>query len=146
MRFFQKFKINRLQKKIKKLQFARTEEGKGDKKEEIATYFQLAKLYKSKKYDPHGIYELECYRAAAHLDDPNAQYLCGKRLMDKGRFWHDWTQGIFGSKIHRKYATDFFDEGLRYINEAEMHGHPLAKRLHGLAYIRGWGIQQNNDE
>ena len=146
MAFFKKLKINRLKKKLKKLQAAR-ENGKGNLKEEIATYFALARVYeKSKKYDPADIYALECYRAAASLGDAVAQYRCAKRLIDKGRFWSEWAHGMFGSKIHQKYAEDFFAEAQTYLIESENQGHALAKRLHGLAYIHGWGLQQNKDE
>ncbi len=147
MAFFEKLKIKQLQKKLKKLYAARIEDGKANLKEEISAYFELAKLYeKSKKCDPSGIYALECYRAAANLGNATAQYICAKRLIDKGCFWREWALGMFGNKVHQKYADDLFTEAQTYLTESETQGHPLAKRLHGLAYIRGWGLQQNSDE
>lgn len=147
MGFFRKFKINRLKKKLQKLQADRIEQGKSHLKEEINTYIELAKLYKKNKPGEFTeIYVMECYRAAAHLGDANGQYFCAKWLMDRARFWENWEKGLFGSKIHQKYADALFKESIQYLIEAEEQGHPLAKRLHGLAYIRGWGLLENGDE
>jgi TPR repeat protein len=147
MALLTRFKIKRLKKKLERLYAARVETGKGQLDEEIATYFTLANVYKKKKrLDPEKIYQLECYRAAAHLGDANAQYLCAKALLEKARFWDGWTKTIFGQKIHQKYADNLFSEALSYLIESEEQGHPLAKRLHGLSYIRGWGVEKNDDQ
>jgi TPR repeat protein len=147
MGFMQNIKKKRLKKKLEKLYAARVEQGKGNSKEEIAAYFALADIYKKNKpQDPKGIYQLECYRAAAHLGDANAQYICAKSLLEQGRFWEDWTKTLFGQKVHRTYADNLFAEALSYLLESEQQGHPLAKRLHGLSYIRGWGLHKNPDE
>lgn len=147
MEFLQKIKLKKLLKKLTKLHNSRIENGKGSITDEITAYFNLAAWYnRHKKQDPCGIFALECYRAAANLGNASAQYLCGKELMDKGCFWDKWSTGLFGNKIHQKYAADYFAEGLSYLIEAEQQEHPLAKRLHGIAYIRGWGLQPNSDE
>lgn len=147
MRFTQNLKIKRLKKKLEKYYTARVEEGKGNIKDEIAHYFTLAELYKeNKQQDPKGIFQLECYRAAAHLGDANAQYLCAKSLLEQGRFWDDWKKTLFGQKIHQTYADNLFAEGISYLLESEQQGHPLSKRLHGVCCIRGWGVHKNTDE
>lgn len=145
--FFKKGKMERLKKKLQKLYAARIEGRKELSSEEIIAYFKLAEFYKkNKKYDPEGIYQLECYRAAARLGDANAQYFCGKAFLEKAHFWEKWSQSMFGAEIHRKYTADYFAEALGYLAESEEQGHPLAKRLHGLSYIRGWGVPKDVDK
>jgi hypothetical protein len=44
------------------------------------------------------------------------------------------------------YAGGSFREALGFVIAAQNHGHILAKRLHGLAYINGWGLEVDRDK
>lgn len=144
---FQKLKFKSLQRKAKKLHDLREQGANIDVKNEIAAQIELGKFYDNHPFNknyPHAdLYALECYRMAASLGDPEAQYICGKRLFDKARFWENWSTGMYGSGIHKKYASSYYEEAFTYLKEAESHSHPLAKRLQGLAYINGWGVAKN---
>lgn len=146
---FQKMKLNSLQKKAKKLHDIRESGANVDVKNEIAVQNELGKFYDAHPYDKNypdaELYALECYRLAANLGDTQAQYICGQRLFDKARFWENWSLGMYGAAIHKTYAARYYEEAFTYLQEAENGGHALAKRLRGLAYINGWGLEKNVD-
>lgn len=147
MNFLQRAQLRSLQKKAKQLYEKRIAGNTTpDIAAEIATQLKLAKFYDKHRFDKElsntEILAFECYRAAALLGDLEAQYICGKRLLDKGRFWEQFSQGMYGTHVHKKYAEEAYKEGLSYIEAAEEQGYPLAKRLHGLAYLKGWGVEQ----
>src|SRR3990167_10421428 len=97
------------------------------------------------KIFPHATeYILESYRAIAALNDTNAQYIVGKKLLEQGKFWDSLQKTLFSCSVHQKYAADTYKEAFVYLDSAEAGGHPLAKRLKGLAFVNGWGVEKNN--
>lgn len=147
MNMLQKLKLKALISKIQKFHDMREKGVNIDLKDEITSQLQLAKFYQEHLYDKDvpdaAIYVLECYRAAASLGDVHSQYICGQRQFEKGRFWENFSTGIYGHPVHKKYATACYDEAFIYLKEAENNGHPLAKRLHGLALIKGFGVPKD---
>lgn len=154
MILFKSSKIKRLLKKAKLLQRHRAQTSTPSPaaiKKEIACYQQLAKLYETqigKKKFPFAKEQcLECYRAAAVLEDAQSNYLLAKALIEEGKF-RDALQrdGVFASSINERLTKQLFDEGIAYLQAAEPFNHSLAKRLLGLCYIRGWGVEANQDK
>lgn len=150
MNFLQKRKLNSLKAKVQKLHEQREQGISVDVSQEIDACTQLAKFYEKHYFDkglPHAeIYAFECYRAAAVLGSAQAQYVCGQRLFEKAQFWEQWSNSIFGQTIHRKYAQEYYDEAFTYLQEAENSGHALAKRLRGLAFVKGFGVPKDVDK
>lgn len=144
MFFLKKMKLSRLLKKVRKLHQLRDQGGKVDSKHEIAALKELAKFYDKNPFNKNipqaETLALEYYRAAAALNDAQAQYICSERFFKLGLFWQAWANDIYGSTIHKEYAQGYFTEAYTYVKAAEEGGYALAKRLHGLAYIHGWGV------
>ena len=117
---------------------------------ELGLLYEIAKIYDryqfSKKLPHARELALEAYRAAAALNDSNAQYIVGQRLLEQGKFWDSLKSSLYACNAHLKYATDTYTEAFAYLDAAEAAGHPLAKRLKGLAYINGWGLEKNSDK
>jgi len=151
MNLLQKTKFNSLQKKARKFYEVRQgqQAGNPDMAAEIKLQYELAEFYKNHRFDkdvPHAeIYEFECYRLAAILGDIKAQYLCGKKLLEKGRFWEGMAQTLYTCQAHNKYAYEAYKEGLTYLETAEQNGYAPAKRLRGLAFMHGWGLPKDYD-
>ncbi len=149
--YFKTRKERSLQKKILGLYTMREDNTSNDAdlKKEIALNFKLAAFYKKRrfsKYFPNAFLLVqECYRAAASLGDAQAQYFVSQLLARQGRFWTERAQGIYSCNAYNKYADDFFQESFAYLKAAEAQGHPLAKRMHGMAYIHGWGVAVDED-
>jgi TPR repeat protein len=145
MNFFQNLKLKSLRKKVQKTHTLREKKGTDvEIKNEVAAQYNLAKFYDEHLFDkklPHAdIYALECYRAAASLEDAKASYICGSRLLEQAKFWDAWSRSpIYGTAIHKKYANNFYEEAFAYLTVAEERDYPLAKRLLGLSFIHGWG-------
>jgi len=118
-------------------------------KKEIVLLYEIAKIYEKQQFRkkfPHAAdYALETYRVAASLSDINAQYIVGNKLLEKGKFWDSLQKMIFACSAHKKYAEAAYEEAFVYLDSAEAGGHPLAKRIKGLAYVNGWGVEKNND-
>jgi hypothetical protein len=152
MNFFQKIKLNRLQKKVQKTHDLRERQGgKADAQNEIKAQYELAQFYDKHFFDkklPHAeVYALDCYRAAASLGDAKAEYICGQRLLEQAKFWDARSRSpIYGNTIHKRYATGFYEEAFAYLRSAEAHGYALAKRLLGMIYINAWGVAKHMDE
>ncbi len=145
---FKRFKIRRLTKKIKNLQLARVHNQPSEEslKKEIAFYHKLAEIYgsfcHSKRFPFAHEMVLECYRASSTIDDPVAQYLLGKHLLEEARFREDLQKnGVFANANNERCMKQRYEEGLAYILAAEKLNHIEAMRLHGLCYINGWGIE-----
>ena len=150
--FIKTRKARKLQKKITLLYKQRQSNSVSDADlaKEIAYNLELAEYYDKKRWNTHFPYaELlaqEAYRAAASLNDVNAQYLLSKRLVKMARFWQERSQGIYAMQVHQRYANDLYEEAFAYLETAEKQGHALAKRLHGLAYINGWGVEKEEEK
>lgn len=146
-----KWRVNSIKKKIEPLYKKRLESSATDIeiKKEIALHKKLIDIYKKKRFSkrfPHAaIYIREGYRVAANLNDAESQYELSKILFEKGRFWDDMKKSIYAAKIHDTYAKECYREAFAFLQAAEDQGHALAKRLHGQAYINGWGIQSDED-
>lgn len=149
MNFLQRFKLRSLKKKAEVL-FKKRDSGAGDVKQEIKIHKDLAEFYDKHQFDKKLPYApqsaLEHYRIAAILGSSEAQYIFAKRKLEEGKYWDEWIEGIYGRTIHKTYAKACYEEAFNYLSEAEKNSYPLAKRLHGLAYIHGWGIEKNKDE
>jgi len=150
MNFLSKIKLKSLRKKVNNLHNKRERGENIDVKYEIKAQKELGKFYDKHRFDkklPNAeILANECYRAAALLGDSVAQYIFAERQLQKGKFWDEFAQGIYGRDIHKTYATNAYEEGFNYLKEADASGSPLAKRLHGLAYINGWGVEVDQDK
>ena len=84
---------------------------------------------------------MAAYRASATLDDSIAQYLLGKHLLDEGKFRENLqSEGVFASENNERQMQACYVDAHAYLSAAEKLGHIQAKRLHGLAYINGWGV------
>lgn len=147
---FTRFKINRLVKKLKVMQQNRIHNPVSDEilKKEIAGYKKLASIYRSlhgkKKYPFAHEMELECYRAAAMLDDAEFQFLLGKALLEKAKFRQELQENpIFANPSNERQIHQLYEEAHAYLMTAEKLHHIEAKRLQGLCYINGWGVQQD---
>jgi len=149
MNFLQKRKLKALRKKVEKTHTLREQDATNlNRKNEVTAQEELAKFYAAHRFDkdiPNAeILELECYRANAALGEVRAQYLCGEHLLTKAKFWANWAQNpIYGASIHKKYATNLFDEAFAYLEAADAVGYVLAKRLLGMIYIHGWGVPKD---
>lgn len=145
-------KINRLTKKATTLYKHRQNNKVNDSaiNKEIAIYLALAKLYDklsfNKKFPNARDYAIECYRAAAGLNNVEALYIIGKRLLEQAKFKVNLDHTLYTSKSHEKYANLLFDEAYAFLEAAEDAGHTLAKRLRGLAFINGWGVSADKEK
>ena len=142
------FKINRLTKKLKTMQQSRIHNQPSDEalKNEIAGYHKLADIYRSlygnKKHPFAREMLLECYRASATIDDSVAQYLLGKNLLDEATFREDLQlKGVFSNPSNDRQMKQLYEEAHAYLLAAEQLNHIEAKRLRGLCYINGWGVE-----
>lgn len=147
MLFLKRFKIKRLSKKIKALQYNRVHNPASDEaiKKEITLYHALAALYRSlygkKKYPFAREMTLECYRAATTIEDSDSQYILGEFFLKEAKFREALeNEGIFASSGNEKRMKALYEEALAYLTAAEQLGHVKAKRLHGLCYINAWGV------
>ena len=150
---FKRFKIKRLSKKAKSLKQSRIHSQPSDEalKKEKAIYYHLASIYQkkigNKKWPFAKDMVGECYRAAAGLDDANAQYKIADESIKEGQFRKQLQEeGLFASTANDKRMKLLFEEGLAYLKAAENLGHTKAKRLHGLCYINGWGVEQDKKQ
>jgi TPR repeat protein len=152
MGFLKRFKIKRLVKKISSLKQSRelnqpTEEAIRIEKE---GYHRLAAMYASvhgkKKWPFARERRLACYRASAMLDDAEAQYVLGKALLDEAKFRASLEEGkVFASQSNARSMAQLYEEALAYLSAAEGLKHVLARRLHGLCYINGWGVPEDKE-
>lgn len=145
--WFKRFKIKRLQKQLRGLSAARLNHTSSSEalQKEIALYFTLAKVYESllgnKKHPFAREQALACYRAAAALDDSQAQFIVGQKLLEEARM-HEELQngGLFASDANAAYLKMLYSDAHGFLLAAEKHQHIKAKRVRGLCYINGWGV------
>lgn len=152
MCFFTRYKIHRLEKKLKLLQHQRLHNPASSEalKKEIAVCHELARLYSrlkfKKKYPFANLMVLECHRAATALDNAESQYQVGKTLLDIGKFREKLQQeGIYASSSNERQVRQTYDEAHAYLLAAEKQNHIEARRLRGLSYINGWGVDVNQN-
>ncbi|KTD19399.1 hypothetical protein E3983_08275 [Legionella israelensis] len=147
-----RWKIRKLTKKLKALKHNRLSEQPRDEviKKEISYYFELAALYKTvigkKKFPYAKLMLLECYRAAAALDDSTANFNLGYHLLEEAKY-RDALQkeGLFDSQRNEVRMSQLYEEAHAYLKAAEQLGHIEAKRLRGLCYINGWGVDVDKE-
>ncbi len=151
MNIFKRLKLRSLKKKALAMAKLRQSEAVSDVaiKKEIILYLEIAAIYDKYQFDKKTLnaewLAIENLRVAADLHDANAQYQVGKRFLEKGKFWDEIRATIYASDIHNQYAKNYYNEAFLYLKSAEDQNHPLAKRLHGLAYINGWGVPQDQE-
>lgn len=150
MNFLAKMKLKGLLKKAKHLCDKREQGANVNIKNEIKVLKQLAKFYQKHRSDKKLPYATiladEYHRAAASLNDADAQYTLGQTKLEEGKFWQAWIEGNYGSEVHSIYAAQAFKEAFELLKDADKSGYPLAKRLHGLAYINGWGVDVDQNK
>jgi len=118
---------------------------------EVAMYLSLGKIYHSlkgnKKYPFAENMYRECLRAAAGLDDAKSQYELGKILLEEAKS-RDLLEkdGLFANPSNERQAKHLYEEAHAYLIAAEKLEHVLAKRLRGLTYINGWGVENDKDK
>lgn len=153
MKFLRQFTINRLMKKLKSLQQSRalSQPNEDSLKKEKGYYHTLADIYAS-YHNPrrHPFAQnmvLECYRAAATLDDSEAQYTLGNALLEEAKQRERLqNNGVFASKSNEKRMQQLYEEAHAYLTSADKLNHILARRLRGMCYINGWGVEANQDQ
>lgn len=152
MCWLKKIKINRLYKKLRNMQLSRLQNQSTPEmlKKELLTYENLAKVYakliRNKKFPFAREQELACYRAAAVLDDMNAQYILGKKLLEEAKLRDTLQQSeLFTSESNAFFMNELYKEAHAFLLEAEKKQHINAKRIRGLCYINGWGVPVNKD-
>ena len=145
-------KVKSLEKKINALRQTRLAQEVADSEiaKEIALYHDLAEVYEKLRFDKEHPYAhflvLESYRSAATLGDVKALYRLASQLIERGKFWQSLGDSHFACKTHEKYIHDTFEEAFVYLQAAEDKDDFKAKRLHGLVYINGWGVDIDLDK
>ncbi|KGP63818.1 hypothetical protein EP47_12360 [Legionella norrlandica] len=149
---FTRWKIKRITKKIRAMQSNRVSNQPGDEalKKEILYYFELAGIFKRlkghKKFPYAEIMMVECYRAAASLDDSSANFQLGQIFLEEAKYRQKLdNEGIFNSQANLRRAQQLYDEAHAHLIAAERLGHVGAKRLRGLCIINGWGVAVDKD-
>lgn len=150
---FKRWKIKKLTKKIKAMQQYRQHNQPNDEvlAKERTYYHELAACYRRlrghKAYPFAEEMEQACWRASAVIDDKEAQYWLGKQLLDEAKFREQLQQeGVFASSSNERQRYQGYEEAHAYLQAAEKLGHIEAKRLRGLCYINGWGVEANRDK
>ncbi len=139
-----------MKKKIKALKHDRALNPTSDEAiaKEINLYMNLAKIYRSvknrKKFPFAEVMVDECYRAAASLDSVEAQYILGSKLLEEGKFREKIEQEeLFANLSNKRQQQQLYEEAHAYLLAADNLGHIKAKRLRGLCYINGWGVDSD---
>lgn len=152
MNIVTRLKLRSLKKKALAMVKKRQENAVSDAEltKEIALHAEITALYdkhKTDKKSPNAeLLAIESLRIAAQLGDANAQYELGRRLLEKGKFWDEVKASYLANDIHDKYAKDCYDEAFLFLRSAQEQSQPLAKRLHGMAYINAWGVERDEDK
>ncbi|MBI2786042.1 MAG: hypothetical protein HYX60_06960 [Legionella longbeachae] len=151
MAYLTRWKIKRIIKKIKLMQANRVNNQPGDEmlKREISYYFELAAIYNrlkaNKKFPFAQQMGVECYRAAAALDDAEANYQMGHIYLEEAKFREGLEkEAVLKSEANLKKCLQLYEEAHAYLVAAMDLGHISAKRLRGLSFINGWGLDVDN--
>lgn len=143
-----RWKIKKIIKKLKAMKADRVHNQPGEEllKKEIAYYFELAEIYNSLKFKKKYPYALlmreECLRAAAEIEDAQANYQLGKMILDEAIFRENLENDeVFKNESNAKKYQQLYKEAHVYLLVAIDLGHIEAKRLRGLCFINGWGLE-----
>lgn len=152
MCFFKGMKIKRLTKKLKALRQTRESNQVSDLaiQTEKNGYHALARMYRElqgkKKWPFAREMVLASYRASAMLDDAEAQFLLGKALLDEAKFREGLeNEELFASQSNVRTMGQLYEEAHAYLSSSEGFQHVEARRLHGLCYINGWGVAEDQE-
>lgn len=71
--------------------------------------------------------------------------MVAERLLSYGKFWEEIALNpLYKTNQPKAYSQSFFEESMVYLQAADEQGYPLARRLLGMSYIRGWGNSPPN--
>ena len=147
------FRIKRAIKLLKSMQEDRLHQAPNPVRiqKEIAIYRKIAKIYARlvghKKWPFAHIQAECCYRASAGLDDAESQYILGKKLLDEAIFREKLqSEMIFESLSNELRIKDLYKDAHGYLHSAVSDKPIQAKRLLGLCYINGWGVNADKDK
>ena len=148
--FLTRWKLSRLLKVVKRYQTIRENGNNKSVPLEIKALWVLADYYKNKlltnaKFPLARLYLFEYLRAAASLNDKNAQYQCGLMRFEEAKFYAAWCLSSYRRAIHEKLRTEAFDEAFAFLEVAIKNKHSDALRYKGLAYINGWGVDKDTN-
>ncbi|WP_419418655.1 hypothetical protein ACNVED_08815 [Legionella sp. D16C41] len=153
MNFFTRFTIRSMKKKLKVLKHNRLLNPASDEAiaKETNLYLNLAKVYESiknrKKFPFAELMVNECLRAAASLDSSEAQFKLGSKLLEEGKFREQLEQEeLFANASNNRQQQQLYEEAHAYLLAADNLGHIDAKRLRGLCYINGWGVNADKKQ
>lgn len=153
MILFKNAKIKSTTKKIKVLQKGRllNQPREEDIARESELYQRLIDIYQPlighKKFPHAQLMIRECYRAGASLDNAEFRYLMGKSLLDEAKYREQLEKDeVFSSPANQKAMKDLYQEAHAYLQTAQALGHIQAKRLQGLSYINGWGVDVDQEK
>jgi TPR repeat protein len=153
MIFFKRLTLKSLTKKAKAMQQNRLLNQPSDAllAKEIDIYLTMARIYqafrKTKKNPFTELMVRECLRAATTLDSSSAQYDLGQKLLEEAKFRDKLEkEGVFANASNQRQAFQLFEEAHAYLLSAENLSHVLAKRLRGLCYINGWGVEVDKNK
>lgn len=151
--FLKRLKIKSLTKKLKSMHQYRTLNPVKDEviAKEISYYRELASIYhsliSSRSYPYAADMEIACLRAAAGLNDKNAQYRLGQLLLDEAKFRETLqTDEWLASSTNEIFMDLLYQDALAFLQSASKLGHIQAKRLFGLCYINGWGVEIDKEK
>lgn len=151
--FMKRFKIKRLTKKINALQSVRAHAPAkpDDIKKELRYYRELMliykKLFKNKRVPFAKLAYLECLRQASELEDALSSFELGQLLLEEAKFRTSiQSDGALASTINEKKASQLYEEAHAYLSNAEQLGSSKAKRLKGLCFINGWGVDPDQSK
>ncbi len=152
MCWFKKFKINRLQKQLRNMQLSRLQNQANSEmlNKELVAYIKLAKIYEkligNRSFPFAREQALACYRAAAVLDDMNAQFILGQKLLEEAKLRDALQRSeLFSSASNEIFMNELYKEAHAFLLAAEKKQHINAKRIRGLCYINGWGVPVDKD-
>lgn len=153
MIFLQRLTIKRMTKKLKAMKQNRQLNQPTDEilAKEVSIYMNLSEIYHSlknkKKFPFNELMANECLRAAAALDSSKAQYELGMKLLEEAKFRDGLEKdGLFANSSNQRQAESLFAEAQAYLISAENLNHVLAKRMRGLCFINGWGVEVDQDK
>lgn len=147
------FRIKRSIRRLKSMQEDRLHQPPNQVKlkKEIAVYKKLARIYRGligRKKWPFAQLQAECcYRAAAGLNDADSLYIFGKKSLEEAIFRQKIQSDIiFESESNMRRIQELYTEAHQYLMAAVAQKPIQAKRLLGLSYINGWGVEIDKDK